>query len=389
MTAWRRRIEHARTRLRWLFHGLRVEGTGPGPEAAAIGLGLFIGCLPFYGFHLLLCWLFGSLLRLNRLKVYFAANVSNPFVAPWLIFAELQTGAWLRHGSFQNLRPRALRAVGIGAVGVDVLAGSVVIGGILAAIGAAATYALLRSSAKDAAFMELVRRASDRYMKTSITAWEFARGKLRGDPVYRAALLGGLLPSGGTLVDVGCGQGLMLALLAEARVDAGQRAWPRFDHMIGVEIRPRVAAAARTALGADAEIIEGDARHLPLAGARAVLLFDVLHMMGRDEQDLVVGALATMLDTDGVILIREADAAAGWRFQAVRIGNRLKAIAFGAWRRRFHFRSRADWLACFAQHGLRADVQPMGGGTPFANVLFSLTVKAGAAASTNRHGSAA
>jgi len=28
---------------------------------------------------------------------------------------------------------------------------------------------------------EIIRRASDRYVGASITAWEFARGKLRGD----------------------------------------------------------------------------------------------------------------------------------------------------------------------------------------------------------------
>jgi len=370
MTGWRR-----------FFHGLRVEGNGPGREAAAIGLGLFLGCLPFYGFHLLLCWIFGYLFRLNRLKVYLAANVSNPFVAPWLVLAELQTGAWLRHGAFQNLAPQALIRTGLGVVGVDLLAGSVVVGIALAIPGAAATYALMRTSRRDAAFVELVRRASDRYAGRSITAWEFARGKLRGDPIYRAALVGGLLPSGGTLVDVGCGQGLMLALLAEARSTFTSGAWPaslppppRFDHMVGVEIRPRVAASARAALGADAEIVQGDAPTRKIAGVRAVLLFDVLHLMSREEQDAMLAAMALTLDREGVMLVREADAAAGWRFLSVRIGNTLKALAVGVRGQRFHFRTRAEWLACFARHGFHASVQSMGEGTPFANLLFSLTV---------------
>src|SRR6186713_1119931 len=184
---------------------------------------------------------------LNRLKVYLAANISNPFVAPWLIFAELQTGAWVRHGAFQPITPQAIKATGFGAVGMDILVGSLIVGTVLAVIAAAATYAMLRGSAADALFMELVRRASDRYIGRSITAWEFARGKLRGDPIYRAALFGGLLPSGGVLIDVGCGQGLMLALLAEARnsMDAEtspvpSAVPPRFDRMIGIEIRPRV-----------------------------------------------------------------------------------------------------------------------------------------------------
>ena len=45
--------------LRRAFWELRTEGAGPGREAAAIGLGVFVGCLPVFGFHLLLCWAIG------------------------------------------------------------------------------------------------------------------------------------------------------------------------------------------------------------------------------------------------------------------------------------------------------------------------------------------
>ena len=44
-------------------------------------------------------------------------------------------------------------------------------------------------------FAELVRLASDRYADAGIVAWEFARGKLRGDPIYRACVCDGLLTS--------------------------------------------------------------------------------------------------------------------------------------------------------------------------------------------------
>ena len=328
--------------LRRTFYDLRTEGQGRVREACAIGVGLFIGCMPFYGFHLLLCWLVGRLLGLNRLNMYLAANVSNPIVAPLLVFVELQTGAWLRTGSFLALTLETARTITPGNSGHISCSAALAVGGVLAAIGGVATYLALGGGARDPFFDRLARAAADRYVTTSITAWEFARGKLRGDPLYRDVLLGGWLPSGGRLLDIGCGQGLMLALLAEAeqrarRNGANRQALPRFDRLVGVELRPHRARLARAALGADAEIVESDARTISAGACRVVLFFDVLHMMPRADQDALLAAAVGALEPGGVILVREADASAGWRFQAVRIGNRLTALTSGAWHQPFAF----------------------------------------------------
>jgi len=368
------------TRLRRAFYALRTEGSGVGRETAAIAGGVFIGCLPFYGFHLALCWIFGTMFRLNRVKMYFAANISNPFVAPWLILTELQTGAFLRRGEFQAFSPSAVREAGLSVVGLNLLLGSLVVGALLAAVAGTATYATLRSTTSDPTFLELVRRAADRYVGTSITAWEFARGKLRGDPVYRMTLFGRLIPSGRVLVDIGCGQGLMLALLAEARraADAGTLPAsvappPRYERIVGIERRPRVARIAADALKEDAEIVDADAQSQHLPAADAILLFDVLHLIPGPAQDAMLARLRAAVTPGGAILIREADAAAGWRFHVVQLVNRLKALALGSWRQPFCFRTRADWLACFAAHGFDAETRiPEDGRSP--NVLFRLTV---------------
>jgi len=263
--------------------------------------------------------------------------------------------------------------------GIAVIVGGIVVCSTFAFALAAATFVLSRQSTDDDAFRALVRDASERYTTSSITAWRFARGKLRGDPMYRAIACGALLPSGGTLVDVGCGQGLTLALLTESarrfRAGAWPPGWPpppQFDRQVGIEVRPRPAAIARTALAADAEIIEADVRTLPHPRCLAVLYLDVLQMMPRADQNEVIAASAAALEPGGVILVRDVDASAGWRFLTVRAGNRLKAVAFGAWGQQFCYRSAEDWLACFASHGLSADARPMSSAT-FANVLFRLT----------------
>lgn len=364
--------------VRRLFHGMRTEGGGPGRDAVAVGLGFFIGATPLYGFHLLLVLGVGWLLRLNRLKMYLAANVSNPLFAPFLILLEIQVGAWLRRGALHRLTVDAVRSTDPWTFGLDLLIGSLAIGIVGGAAVAAATYATSRGRGP---LDDVLMAAADRYLQGGIIAWEFARGKLRGDPIYRETLTGGLLASGASLADIGCGQGLTLAALAEARRRRRAGEWPPgigappvFESLVGVELRPRIARLAEAALEEDAVIRCGDAADVLVEPASAILLFDVLHMMSGAHQERLLRALRDRLLPGGAILVREADAAGGTAFRFVRAGNRLKALATGNWTQRFTFRSRDEWRRLFADAGFTSEIRDMGAGTPFANVLFRLTV---------------
>jgi uncharacterized protein (DUF2062 family)/SAM-dependent methyltransferase len=365
--------------VRRLVRDLRTEGGGHRREAVAVGVGVFIGALPVYGLHLILCLAAGSLLRLNRLKLYVAANISNPLMAPLLILSEIQAGALARRGELQSMTLSAVKAIDPWTFGTDLIVGSVIVGALLGVTLGAATYLLTRDPDDDPFFADLVRRASERFVASSIVAWEFARGKLAGDPLYRAVIMNGVLPAGGagTVVDVGCGSGLTLALLAEVAAAEREGRWPSdqarapvLRRLVGIELRPRVARLAAAALGDAATIVSGDAREMTPPEADAVLLLDVLHMMPHADQEMLIATAASRLSPAGVILVREADAAAGLGFHAVRIGNRLKALVFGHWRQRFAFRTADDWRALFERLGFRTTVQRASEGTPFANVLF-------------------
>ncbi|MEO8522757.1 MAG: DUF2062 domain-containing protein, partial [Acidobacteriota bacterium] len=189
-------------KLRRLFYDLRTEGAGPGREAAALGVGILIGCTPFYGFHLLLVWSVGWLLRLNRLKMYLAANISNPLFSPLLMLAELQIGAWIRRHELHDLTIAAISHTHVWTYAGDLLLGSLILGTVLGTAVAAATWATSGARRRHDPLARLWERASDPYLDAGITAWEFARGKLRGDPLYRATVAARLLDDGGTLVDV-------------------------------------------------------------------------------------------------------------------------------------------------------------------------------------------
>lgn len=372
------------TRLQRAIHTLRSEGDSRGRESAAVGTGLLIGCTPFWGTHFFLCWGAGWLLRLNRLKIYLAANLINPLVLVPLLYAEVQTGAWMRRGQTLALSREALVS-SPWQFGGDLVLGSLVIGTAVGLIGALVTFAARRPSA-DPFFRQLTRRAADRYIDAGITAWEFARGKLSGDPVYRHALEGPLAGAAGTLVDLGCGQGLMLALVAEAQATARAGSWPAsrppapaFDRMVGIETRPRVAGMAARALHDEVEVRTGDICVEGVPPADVVLLFDVLHMVPAADQATLLRAIHAALPVGGRLYIREADASAGWRFWMVRLGNRLKALATRNLWQTFAFRTPADWLATLAHTGFAAELVPMSAGTPFGNVLLMATRRVQAA----------
>ena len=117
---------------RKLWQTLLRTHTSPGRLALAIGMGVFIGCLPFYGFHLLICVVAGLALRLNILVSWLAANISNPFFAPFLVFAEIQVGYLIIEGRFALLTMEELREMGVPAVietfFVSALVGSLAVG---------------------------------------------------------------------------------------------------------------------------------------------------------------------------------------------------------------------------------------------------------------------
>jgi SAM-dependent methyltransferase len=217
-------------------------------------------------------------------------------------------------------------------------------------------------------FDRLAKQAAQRYRSCGITAWQFARGKLSGDPVYRAVWDGPWLRRGGTVIDLGCGQGLMLALIAEARTAESGEEWLRVDRLVGIELREKVARIARRALGDAAEISAADARKEALPSARTILVFDVLHMMPAADQEALLGGLVAALEPGGTLLLREADAGAGWRFQTVNFANRVKALAFGYSSKGFCFRTAAEWRTLLETFGLSVEQ-----GTPYGNVLLAGT----------------
>ena len=137
---WRPRTRLFATRG---WRRLRGGALTPLRGGLSVALGLFVGCLPVFGLHLPLCVGLCLPFRLDAPVAYLAANISNPFVAPWLIVAEIQVGALFLTGQFAPFDVAAARAVGVGPFVLFATVGAVAVGSCLAAAGGFATWASL------------------------------------------------------------------------------------------------------------------------------------------------------------------------------------------------------------------------------------------------------
>ena len=205
----------------------------------------------------------------------------------------------------------------------------------------------------------------------------FARNKLRFDPVFFALLQGGLLPDRGTLLDLGCGRGPLLALLVAARDQFSRGQWPpgwppppMNLNLQGIEINPDHAGVAQRALIDQARVTRLDISDAAFPPCSAVVLLDVLIFLEEREQRRVLERAAAALEPGGLLLVRDADAGAGLAFLVTRWSVRLPEILRGRLRNRLHYRSAKQWAGLLESLGFSVAVEPMSAGTPFSNILF-------------------
>lgn len=370
----RRRIGRS---LAEMHYRLRTDGDTPAQKAGAVFVGVLVGCSPAYGLHLLICIAIAQLARLNVAITYLAAYVNNPLMSPFILYLELGVGSWLLSGRWLVLDFDELQAFAFWAPLWELLIGSVVVGAVLGAVLATVTWWLSRRSLHEPFIRHLIETTARNYLYTGTFNWEYIRGKLRYDPVYLGLLEAGILPRRARLVDLGCGRGLLFALLRKAQELHEQGVWrsdwpppPDKIELIGIDAHSKKLSAAREALSGAANIVERDVIHYCPPSCDVALLLDVLLYLEPRQQEGLIARTVAALAPGGMLLIREADADAGWRFKLTRLGERLCAVTRGQWCRRYHYRSIAEWRSLLEGHGLAVTTQPMSAGTPFANVLL-------------------
>jgi len=126
----------------------------PGRFAVCVGLGVFFGIVPIWGFQMLAAAATAHLLGLSKPLVLAASHVSSPLTLPLVLYASLIIGHLLLHGqvsglpNLRQLNPAVLlHSVGEYLVGSTVLAIAAGMAALVISFAAAATIKRLRGIA--------------------------------------------------------------------------------------------------------------------------------------------------------------------------------------------------------------------------------------------------
>jgi SAM-dependent methyltransferase len=227
----------------------------------------------------------------------------------------------------------------------------------------------------------LLEQATALYRPLGNFAWRFARGKFSGDPVFAGLLKHGLIPPQSRVLDIGCGQGLLAALLCSLNPNSSAlKEWPAdwapaptHVRLRGIELMPQDVDRAQGALGhlkPQAEFVLGDMRTTDFGQADVAVILDVLHYVDLDAQNDILRRVRVALSAEGRLLLRVGNAAAGlpfyfshWVDSVIAMFRRQRWI-------RLYCRTLPQWRKDLTELGFKVETLPMHQGRSFANVLL-------------------
>lgn len=189
----------------------------------------------------------------------------------------------------------------------------------------------------------------------------YLRTKLRICPVRQ---LETFIPSRGTIVDLGCGNGLMAALFM---LGSGDR------RVIGFDLDPQKVETARRLKGRwpTLEFHEADLASLHIPRADVVTIVDVLYLIPDGQQDAILKKCSESLALGGVLLLKEMDTRPRWKyvwnyFQET-LAVKIMGFTLGG---RFYFRPEADYRKTLEGLGFEVETVRLDSHYWYPHVLY-------------------
>lgn len=225
----------------------------------------------------------------------------------------------------------------------------------------------------------LLDLASAPYKNAGYIRYQWVRGKLRGDPVFKTLLEHDIFPDNARVLDLGCGKGLLAAWLLAAEKIANDRAWHRGTrparnlNFFGVDLSDDDVQCGNRALTPvyreRVRLIAADIRTVALQKADAVVLLDVLHYLPHTDQEKLLDEIRAALDAGSVLLARVSDARSTLRALLTRFVDRCVLMARGFGAAPLFFRSLPDWIHSLEKRGFSVTAIPTSQSTA-ANVML-------------------
>ena len=337
----------------------RLRGArSPRTLALSVAVGLFVGSLPLYGLHfplcVLACWPFG----LDVIAAYLAAQISNPWFAPFLITLEARVGGFvLERGGL------AVERIGtreLGDLFERTLVGGLVVGLALSLVGGLVTWLIAsRTRAGGQSALDFSPTIA-RYRRAPRADRWYVDLKLRTDPVVEQLTELGCL---GRVIDAGSGRGQNGLFLRDLA---------RLTQLEGFDPDERKIELARRAAAADALYTIGDLQSFTPASAPvdSVLLIDVLHYLEPHEQAAALARIKAWLAPGGRVILREVDARPGLKSAFTRAIERVATVlGYNRATRPLGFRPLNELIEELERLGFRCARAGGSVGTPFDNAL--------------------
>jgi uncharacterized protein (DUF2062 family) len=110
----------------------------------AVGLGLFFGIVPIWGFQMVVAAAAAHFLRLNKAITLLANNISIPPMIPFILYGSLLLGHWMFTREVIELSPKEMTRAHAVEYFWQWLAGSMALAVIVAVPGTIITYVIAR-----------------------------------------------------------------------------------------------------------------------------------------------------------------------------------------------------------------------------------------------------